>query len=147
MKPILIKNTAKKILLSLALLVFSFSWSGCEKDYSYVAPAPTITPGGGTGGEKTVFFATDIQPIFNASCTAPSCHGGTNSPALTAASSYNELISGGFINSATPASSELYRRITLPSGNPEFMPEGATPLSADKIAKILTWIQEGATNN
>jgi len=146
MKPTLIKAAAKKVLLSLAFIAISFAWTGCEKDYNYIAPepAPSTGGGGGGGGAKTVFFATDIQPIFNASCAVSGCHNGTIDPNLSAGSSFDAVQA--FINTAQPASSDLYIQVTQPAGSPA-MPEGGTPLTAAQTAKILTWIQEGATNN
>jgi hypothetical protein len=146
MKPTLIKTTAKRILLSFAFIAISFAWTGCEKDYNYIAPAP-VNPGPNPdpGGAKTVFFATDIQPIFNASCNMSGCHDGAMSdPDLRVGNAYGAL--AGYINTAAPASSSIYTEVTLPAGSP-VMPASGTPLTAEQTGKILTWIQEGATNN
>jgi hypothetical protein len=146
MKPTLIKTTTKKILMAFAFITVSFAWTGCEKDYSYIEPAPVnTTPNPDPGGAKTVFFATDIQPIFNASCNMSGCHDGAMAePNLTAANAYAAL--AGYINTSAPASSLIYTEVTLPAGSPA-MPESGTPLTSAQTAKILTWIQEGATNN
>jgi hypothetical protein len=141
----------RKISSLLALPLFAvaiMSMTGCEKDYNYVAkPTTNNGGGGGTGGTTTVSFATDVQPIFTANCATASCHGGTIEPNLSAGNAYSSITGGGYINTGEPTSSDLYRRITLPSSDPAFMPEGGTALSGDKVAKILTWIQEGAQNN
>jgi hypothetical protein len=139
----------RKIRSSIALplfLIAVISMTGCEKDYNYVAPVPASPGGGIGGGTTTVSFATDIQPIFNASCNMAGCHSsGSNAPDLSAGGAYAGALS--VINTASPSNSELYLRISRPSSEEGFMPEGGSALSDDKKAKILTWIQEGAQNN
>jgi hypothetical protein len=135
------------LLLSVCALGL-MTWTGCEKDYNYVAPAKTGSTGngGGNGGATTVSFANDLQPIFNGKCNMSGCHSsGANAPDLSAGAAYAGAVS--FVNTANPANSELYIRITLPAGSEGFMPEGSAPLSDDQKAKILTWITEGAQNN
>ena len=140
MKTSLINTTTKKIVLASSLGFVTLLWAGCEKDYYYTKPAtdpePVTTP---------VSYASEIQPIFNASCNMASCHDGTHEPNLLAGSSYSSVL--GFINTANPEASELYRRITLPDSDPEFMPEGEPALSSEEINKILSWITQGAQNN
>ncbi len=135
-------------ILALPLFVVAImSWTGCEKDYNYVAPPASNNGGGGGGGGSTptVFYGTDIQPIFTSRCAVAGCHSGSVAPNLSEGSSYSEV--SPFVNTAEPSSSDLYRRITLPSSDVEFMPEGQAPLTDDQKAKILTWITEGAHNN
>jgi hypothetical protein len=133
------------LLLPLFFIMAAFALTGCEKDYNYVAPATPSNGGGGGGGNaKTVFFATDIQPIFTANCAKAGCHNGTIAPNLSAGSAYSEVMP--YVNTAQPASSDLYIQITQPVGNPA-MPEGGPALTTAETTKILTWIQEGATNN
>jgi hypothetical protein len=141
----------RKITILLALPLFAIaimSMTGCEKDYNYVAPKTTNNGGGGGGGGTiTVFFAADIQPILTVNCAVTGCHSGNIDPNLSAGSAFDAITGAALVNTAEPTNSELYRRITLPTSDPEFMPEGQSALTADQTAKILTWITEGAHNN
>src|SRR4051812_32765256 len=99
------KRKFRNVHLLSFFLIATFAWTGCEKDYNYIAPQPTINPGGGNGGgtPATVFFATDIQPIFNASCAVSGCHSsGGISPDLSEGSAYTSVL--GEISTSSPAS-------------------------------------------
>jgi mono/diheme cytochrome c family protein len=95
--------------------------------------------------EAQVDYQTEIQPIFNASCT--SCHGSNGGVNLR---SYSQLINSIGNNYGTnlvvpgdPDASGLVDKI---EANPQFgsrMPSGGQ-LSDSEIALIRTWIQEGA---
>jgi hypothetical protein len=54
--------------------------------------------------------------------------------------SHNALISGGYINTATPAESKLYKKIAPGGSMTSF-----TSSSEEKL--VLEWIKEGAKNN
>ena len=85
-----------------------------------------------------VDYATDIQPIFNNSCT--SCHGNSGGLSL---SSYDNLMSNNVVVAGDHADSELYNRITLPeTANGDMPPSGS--LSQSDIDLIAQWIDEGA---
>jgi cytochrome b561 len=54
-------------------------------------------------------------------------------------------INGHVVVPGDPAKSELYRRVTLPRTNVNYMPkDGKTPLNASQIAALKVWIQIGA---
>jgi len=85
-----------------------------------------------------VDYATEIQPIFNNSCT--SCHGNSGGLSL---SSYDNLMSNNVVVAGDHADSELYNRITLPeTANGDMPPSGS--LSQSDIDLIAQWIDEGA---
>ena len=98
----------------------------------------------------TVSFATQVQPIFTASCVA-ACHTPGGIAAflnLTAGSSFASLL-----QSASPtvipgssATSRLYVRISGATGGLQ-MPLGAPPLSAANQTLVKDWIDQGAANN
>ena len=99
----------------------------------HVNPAPAPPP------SPTFSFANDVNPILQASCV--SCHGGANPTGAFSVESYNQVITR--VNFGNLTGSELYLRInggTMP-------PQGQTPLDANQINIILTWVQEGAPNN
>jgi hypothetical protein len=88
--------------------------------------------------EESVDYSTQIQTIFNASCTG--CHGGSGGLSLT---SYNNVMNGGesgdVIMPYDHASSLLWQYVN--SGE---MPPSATDLTQTQIDLIAQWIDEGA---
>jgi hypothetical protein len=91
-----------------------------------------------------ISFSKDIIPIFNASCNSAGCHkAGAIPPDLTPANAYTALNSGGYINTASPETSELYLWMKGSKSTP-------MPLSGPNVtynAKVLAWIKQGAKNN
>lgn len=116
-------------LSSLALIIFAMFSTGCYYDQ--------VLPSGPDPG-KDVSYATDIQSIFDANCI--SCHGGSIAPNLSSGVSYNNLSSGGYINTTDPSSSLIYTKIA-PGGS---MESHAGPGDA---ATVLLWIEQGAKDN
>ena len=89
--------------------------------------------------EDSISFSLDIQPIFEANCIT--CHKtGAISPDLTSGKSYNSLISGSYISLDDPSSSELVQKISGASA-------GHKEVTAQDLALIVAWIEEGAKNN
>lgn len=91
-----------------------------------------------------ISFSEDIIPIFNQSCNSAGCHNtGGIPPDLTPANAYNALISGNYLNVASPENSELYlwmrgeRALDMPLSGP----------NATYNATVLAWIRQGALNN
>ncbi len=113
----------KLIPVSLLLLFLS----GCYYDQVYI-PEP----------EGEISYATDMQPFFDAKCA--SCHPDDSPPDLQSGTSYNSLLSGGYINTADPAGSLLYLKIA-PGGTME------TYSTPTETAMTLKWIEQGAKNN
>jgi hypothetical protein len=109
------------------LLAVLTGFSSCEK-YTYTPPA--VDP------NATWSLATDIQPIFTASCA--SCHGGAVPPDLREGKSFQALTKGGYVD--TPAESSRLYAVMIGSSH--------TPRSteAEKL-KVLYWITQGAENN
>lgn len=100
-----------------------------------------------------VDYATQIQPIFNASCN-PGCHDGTNAfvPGLKL-TSYEDVIKGSnngpMIVPGDANGSLLIWKLegVTESGaavSGSRMPFGKAPLDAAKIQWIKDWINEGA---
>lgn len=95
--------------------------------------------------ETKVEFIKDIQPILKKSCIE--CHGpdkqkgklrlDTKETALTARDPQT-IVAG------DAEKSELYRRITLPAGHDDIMPNKGEPLSKADIDLIRDWINQGA---
>lgn len=95
------------------------------------------------------FYGGRIQPIFAVQCVK--CHGPDKHKADLRLDTYKGIMRGGkdgrVIEAGNVKSSDLFRRITLPSNHDDFMPkEGKGPLSADQVKLIELWIESGASN-
>ncbi len=102
-------------------------FSSCEK-FAILPPVINQT--------DSIYYQTDIQPIFNANCIT--CHSGGIAPDLRSSNSYNALSTGGFLtpnNETCP----LYVQVTS---------AGHTARTTD-LQKLqrLTWLKQGAKNN
>jgi mono/diheme cytochrome c family protein len=98
--------------------------------------------------EAGSFYATHINPIFDANCVV--CHGETKVKGGLRLDSYEGLMKGGkdgsVVVSGKPERSLLLVRVTLPTDHKQFMPaEGKPPLKPEEIAWIKAWIQQGAS--
>lgn len=98
--------------------------------------APPTTPPT-TPPATTVSFATQVHPILTASCTP--CHGTTFASSAVATAFTGAQTR---VNTSAPAESLL-----LTKGNALVAHGGGDRLSDADTQTILTWIQEGATNN
>ena len=93
-----------------------------------------------TAAQQKVDFARDIQPIFAASCAG--CHGEKKQSGGLRLDS-KKIALAKVIVPGKAADSELYRRVAGLSDQAR-MPMGGKPLSAEQIALIKTWIEQGA---
>ena len=98
--------------------------------------------------DPNTFFGGRVAPVFATRCVA--CHGPDKIKGKLRLDSYAFLSAGGangaVISPGSSETSELYRRITLPSFHDEFMPsEGNPALGADEIELIALWIDHGAS--
>jgi uncharacterized membrane protein len=92
-------------------------------------------------------FKDAVMPIFQAKCV--SCHNTEKKKGELLLTSYEEIIKGGKTRAGiipgNTASSEIYRRITLPKDHKEFMPSnGKKPLTETQTAILEWWIETGA---
>lgn len=117
----------------------------------------------------TVSFASDVQPIFDASCASMGCHDGLGGPGgpgrpggpgggatsldLTSGNSYQSLLNttttcGPVVAPSDPEGSILIGKLTgteVCMGSQ--MPKGDSPLAVELIDTIAAWICQGAANN
>src|ERR1700676_3988771 len=101
-----------------------------------------------TAVDPTSFYAMRVQPIFEDKCVL--CHNAGKFKGKLRLDSYEHIMRGGkdglVIHPGEPSKSELFRRVTLPSDNKDFMPaEGKPALSAAETKIIELWIAAGAT--
>ncbi len=118
------------------ILLFMLSTMGLSSCLWDENPPPKIE----IPEDSVISFSTYIIPIFESSCAVSNCHDGSWKPNLTANVAYEELTTKGYINTNSPADSELYIKI---DGNGS-MQQYAT--DQDR-ALILQWITEGAEDN
>ena len=89
---------------------------------------------------QQVSFNNELKPLFNASCTDVGCHvSGAHRPYLTADVSYQQIVNGGFVNTALPKESILYKQI--------YGDMGVHLPSLTDRQKVYDWIRNGAPNN
>jgi hypothetical protein len=149
------------IFLGYMLIITGFVISSCKhdiiipSDYGYKGPCncpadsiPIIkeTP----CSTDTVYFRNVILPLIQSSCGRPpvngkQCHdvnaGGEQQPIV----SYNTIMQIVVPGSAT--SSKLYKKITETNSEDIMPPPPTSPLTADQIALIRKWIDQGAKDN
>lgn len=127
-------NPIVPVLLGIALVVVLVLPSATSCTYHINEEEPVVVP-------DSVFFSTDIIPIFDARCNNPGCHSANAIPPdLTAANAYNSLTLFGYVDTDNPEESVLYEAIA-PGGSME-----ALATNQDR-ALILKWIEQGAQNN
>ena len=125
----------KKIFGSLFLfLIGMLIIASCAKD-TLETPAPIVI-----NPTLKISFKDTIQPIFTAGCLGSFCHSGSTSPDLSVGNAYNSLNSGGFINTATPAQSIIYKEMAPGGGM-------ASHCTVDQANLVLAWITKGALDN
>ncbi len=88
-----------------------------------------------------------VQPMLNSHCA--SCHNEDKRSGELSMADFRALMAGGeagrVIVRRNAEMSELYRRVTLPDDDDDFMPaEGKTPLTAGQIEILRWWIESGA---
>ena len=110
------------------------------------APAPTADANA-VAPPPPSFFVSQINPVLEKHCVA--CHKPSKIKGGLRMDTYALLMEGG--DSGPPViagsleTSDLYRRITLPTDDEEFMPtDGKPPLKPDEIKLIAEWITAGA---
>jgi uncharacterized membrane protein len=100
--------------------------------------------------DPTSFYAMRVQPIFEAKCVL--CHNAGKFKGKLRLDGYEHVMRGGkdgpVVNAGDPGKSELFRRITLPPDNKDFMPAEGKPALSDTEKKIIeVWIAAGATTH
>jgi mono/diheme cytochrome c family protein len=96
-----------------------------------------------------VTYATDIKPIFDASCVK--CHDGTKKPRAglaldTLAGTLKGSHDGKVVTVGDSAHSDLVLSVAHIGDPDSFMPKGkgAQPLTPEQIGLIRAWIDQGA---
>jgi uncharacterized membrane protein len=111
-------------------------------------PLARVFASGTRDAHPDSFFSQHIHPALASKCLA--CHGAGMEKGNLRLDSYEQVMKGGkdgaVIAPGKPDASLLLSRVTLPPGDPHYMPaEGRTPLTADEISWIRAWIRAGAS--
>lgn len=101
---------------------------------------------GSLSNDQEVALQTQVRSIFAHNCYK--CHGAEKVKGDLRLDNKEMLFRGGESGPAfipgNPDESELYRRITLPKGHKDIMPQKGKLLSAKEINVIRFWIEKGA---
>src|SRR5438105_12324846 len=96
--------------------------------------------------EDKVDFARQIRPILEQNCVK--CHGPEKQKAKMRLDSKEAAMKGGkdgvILVAGNADKSEMYRRIMLPKGNDDVMPNEGDPLTKEQTDLIRDWINQGA---
>ena len=122
--------------------------AGASQTATLNAAATPVETGTGAGAADPSFFHDRIMPALDRTCV--SCHNPNKVKGGLRMDTFAELMKGGdsgsSIEPGKPESSELYRRITLPHDDEEFMPSGGKkPLSEEETRLVERWIKAGAS--
>ncbi|MCX6313600.1 MAG: hypothetical protein NTX08_02550 [Sphingobacteriales bacterium] len=113
--------------------------TGCYK-------VTTLTLANNEEVTRPVSLATDIIPVFTASCSISGCHNsGGIKPDLSAEKVYNTLIIGNYVDLGVPENSTIYLWMT--GKKTTIMPVGAANNPSNINQLVLAWIKQGAKNN
>ncbi|ULQ51288.1 c-type cytochrome domain-containing protein [Flavihumibacter fluvii] len=143
----------KSILFVLLAMSLSVTYSSCVHEI----PITPDTGNGGNGGGSTpppgsgstcskdsVYYVNDIQPILISSCAMSGCH-----DAATHAEGINVTTYAGvmkIVKAGNANDSKLFTEITR-TDEDRMPPPPMAAMAADQVAKIKTWINQGAKNN
>ncbi len=121
-------------------------------EYSPFAASDSMGAAGSTARQireldSAYLFEDAVMPILQAKCV--SCHNEEKTKGEYLLTSHAAILKGGKSGAGVVpgnlATSELFRRISLPEDHKEFMPtDGKTPLTEEQKAILEWWIETGA---
>lgn len=120
--------------------------------------SPTAPPAGGEPIDPNATFTRVQNEVFTPSCASLGCHdtiGQQSQLVLTSGRAFAGIVRVASVEMPNlqrvtpndPAASYLYRKITGTGITGERMPQGAPPLSGQKIQLVRDWIRRGAPND
>ena len=135
--------------LTVVLLLVLFG-AACRKDQGPLYVPEPVDPGEPV---DTVYFSSEVQPIFNAHCWT--CHPPMAGLDLSTTEAHASLVGVTSTNHAPavrvvpgdPEASVLWNKISFTEVYGLGMPPDGTFLSAEEIETIRAWIEQAALNN
>src|SRR2546423_11149270 len=116
------------------------------KTFSPIAAGLLLAMNWHASAETKVDFSKEIQPILQQTCVK--CHGPEKQKGKLRLDSKEAAFKGGrdgvVITAGDAEKSELYRRIILPKGNDDVMPNEGEPLTKAQTDLFRDWINQGA---
>lgn len=122
------------------LLVLGVTACKLDKTQPYAGDDKPCNP-------DSIYFNKDVMPIIQSNCAISGCHGGGSAQDGVDLTSYASIIATGEIEAYNPGGSDLYEAITETDLDKRMPPAPADPLSAEQIAMLANWINQGAKNN
>jgi mono/diheme cytochrome c family protein len=119
------------VVIVLGTFIVTITMNSCKHE--------TIKIEKGTLNDSTIYFSTQILPIFQSNCATTQCHNGSEEFDLSQYSSIKEHLQPGNANN-----SEIYNVLT--SIYLGVMPPNK-PLTLNQRTLIKLWIDQGALNN
>ena len=92
---------------------------------------------------NVVYFVNDVLPIINSNCAISGCHGDGSAQDDVDLSSYSSILQ--HLDVGDALSSDIFEAITDSDPEDIMPPSPASPLTAQQIALIRDWIDQGAT--
>jgi len=121
-----------------------------EPDPSDTIPSDTLPPADTTSwhgcSPDTVYFAREILPLLISNCAISGCHDAVTHEEGINLTTYEKVIQTGMVKPGKPIESKLYKSITETDPGDIMPPPPAPPLSAQQIALVRKWIEQGAKN-
>ena len=120
-------------------------WIACK----HTLPEP-LDPGNPTNGSgrqcnvDSVYFTNDILPLLGSNCAMSGCHDATSRQNGVVLTNYTNIMKE--VDAGRASNSKLYK-ILIEKDQDRMPPLPKSALTADQLAKIRTWINQGAKNN
>ncbi len=126
----------KRIVILAGLVFFIVvGLAGCYKDI--IKPTLAVDP---DGPPQPVSYKTELAPVFESNCALSGCHvSGAHKPYLNIDISYQQIVNGGYVNTALPKESILYKMVN--GDMAQYM------TSKTDRQKVYDWIRNGVPNN
>ena len=143
----------KNIFLFLALAflttaILSISVSCKHQNGEIPDPNPNDTlPVAQPCDPDTVYFVNTILPLLQSGCAMSGCHDAASAADGVVLTDYSRILSTAEVRPGDPDESKLYKVITDDEPEDRMPPPPRMAFTAEQIAQIRTWIQQGAKNN
>lgn len=143
------KRTLLSLLLvgSIAVLLTQCKHEAPEMDENKGTEVKDTTPisKSDTCSFDTIYFVSEIKPIFNNFCATSGCHDAATASDGVILDTYDNIIETGDIEAFDISAGDIYKRITHDDAD-KVMPPGGR-LTPEQINAIKVWINQGALNN
>lgn len=117
---------------------------GDDNPTDTIPPPPPDDTTGVPCDPNVVYFDQQVLPILISNCAMSGCHDAASHEDGVVLETYEKVMSTAGVKPFKPGDSELYEVITTNDQGDRMPPPPASPLTADQIALIAKWIQQGA---